>query len=84
MKHVVRAVFVSCIAPDIAPKSTQKREKRSLLTVNDNVELMNLFWTTAGMFPGDGDISRYDFKDRVEAAARAGRESDRSDSGGYA
>jgi sugar phosphate isomerase/epimerase len=36
------------------------------------VELINLFWTTAGMYPGDGEISRFDFKDRVEAAARAG------------
>ena len=33
---------------------------------------MNLFWTTAGVFPGDGEISPHDFKDRVEAAARAG------------
>ena len=37
-----------------------------------NVELMNLFWTTSGIFPGHGEISPYDFKDRVEAAARAG------------
>jgi sugar phosphate isomerase/epimerase len=36
------------------------------------VELMNLFWTTAGTFPGIGEISRFDFRDRVEAAARAG------------
>jgi len=36
------------------------------------VELMNLFWTTAGIFPGTGDISRFAFKDRVEAAAQAG------------
>ena len=36
------------------------------------VELMNLYWTTAGVFPGVGEISRFDFKDRVEAAARAG------------
>ena len=36
------------------------------------VELMNLFWTTAGVFPGTAEISRFDFKDRVEAAARAG------------
>jgi sugar phosphate isomerase/epimerase len=36
------------------------------------VELMNLFWTTAGVFPGVGEISRFDFKDRVESAARAG------------
>ena len=40
--------------------------------MNKNVELMNLFWTTAGIFPGTGEISRFDFKDRVEAAARAG------------
>ena len=41
------------------------------------VELMNLFWTTAGIFPGAGEISRFDFRDRVEAAARAGlREGD--------
>ncbi len=36
------------------------------------VELMNLFWMTAGIFPGVGEISRFDFRDRVEAAARAG------------
>ncbi len=40
--------------------------------MKNNVELMNLFWTTAGMYPGDGEISRFDFKDRVEAAAKAG------------
>jgi sugar phosphate isomerase/epimerase len=40
--------------------------------MDNNVELMNLFWTTAGMYPGSGEISRFDFKDRVEAAARAG------------
>ena len=38
----------------------------------NNVELMSLYWTTSGVFPGDGEISRFDFKDRVEAAARAG------------
>jgi sugar phosphate isomerase/epimerase len=37
-----------------------------------NVELMNLFWTTAGICPGKGEISPFDFKDRVESAARAG------------
>jgi sugar phosphate isomerase/epimerase len=37
-----------------------------------SVELMNLYWTTAGVFPGVGEISRFDFKDRVEAAARVG------------
>lgn len=40
--------------------------------MKNNVELMNLFWTTAGVFPGRGEISRFDFEDRVEAAARAG------------
>ncbi len=40
--------------------------------MKNNVELMNLFWTTAGVFPGDGEISPHDFKDRVEAASRAG------------
>lgn len=40
--------------------------------MSQTVELMNLFWTTAGIFPGDGEISPYDFKDRVEAAAKAG------------
>ena len=37
-----------------------------------NVELMTLYWTTAGIFPGVAEISRFDFKDRVEAAAKAG------------
>ena len=40
--------------------------------MKNNVELMNLYWTIAGVFPGVGEISRFDFKDRVEAAARAG------------
>ncbi len=40
--------------------------------MTDQVELMNLFWTTAGIFPGAGEISRFDFRDRVESAARAG------------
>jgi sugar phosphate isomerase/epimerase len=40
--------------------------------MKNNVELMNLYWTTAGVFPGRGEISRFDFKDRVQAAARAG------------
>jgi sugar phosphate isomerase/epimerase len=37
-----------------------------------DIELMNLFWSSAGIFPGEGEISRFDFKDRVESAARAG------------
>jgi len=40
--------------------------------MKNTVELMNLFWTTAGVYPGRGEISRFDFKDRVQAAARAG------------
>jgi sugar phosphate isomerase/epimerase len=38
----------------------------------NKVELMCLYWSTSGIFPGDGEISRFDFKERVEAAARAG------------
>jgi sugar phosphate isomerase/epimerase len=40
--------------------------------MNKKIDLMNLFWTSAGVFPGHGEISRFDFKDRVQAAARAG------------
>lgn len=40
--------------------------------MQNKVELMNLFWTTAGVFPGKGEISPHDFKDRVEAAGKAG------------
>jgi sugar phosphate isomerase/epimerase len=40
--------------------------------MKSNVELMNLYWTIAGVFPGVGEISRFEFKDRVQAAARAG------------
>jgi sugar phosphate isomerase/epimerase len=39
--------------------------------IND-VDLMCLYWTSAGIFPGRGEISRFDFKDRAQAAARAG------------
>lgn len=35
-------------------------------------DLMCLFWTTSGITPGVGEISPYDFKERVEAAAKAG------------
>ena len=40
--------------------------------MKNKVELMNLYWTTAGVYPGQGEISRFDFKDRVQAAARVG------------
>ena len=36
------------------------------------VELMNLFWSSAGIYPVAAEISRFDFRERVEAAARAG------------
>jgi sugar phosphate isomerase/epimerase len=38
----------------------------------DNIELMCMYWTTAGIFPGQAEISRFDFADRVRAAAQAG------------
>jgi sugar phosphate isomerase/epimerase len=38
----------------------------------ESPELMNLFWTTAGVYPGIGEISPHDFRERVECAARAG------------
>ena len=37
-----------------------------------NTELMCLYWTSAGYFPDESEISRFPFKDRVEAAAKAG------------
>ncbi|MCL2421147.1 MAG: sugar phosphate isomerase/epimerase [Defluviitaleaceae bacterium] len=37
-----------------------------------NVDLMCTYWTTAGLVPGEGDISRFSFKDRVEAMSKAG------------
>jgi sugar phosphate isomerase/epimerase len=37
-----------------------------------NIELMNLYWTTAGIYPGHGEISRFNFRDRVEVSAKAG------------
>lgn len=40
--------------------------------MQNDVELMTLFWTTSGIYPGEREISRFDFRDRVEAAAKAG------------
>lgn len=40
--------------------------------MSQTVELMNLYWTHAGIFPGEAEISRFNFKDRVEAASKAG------------
>jgi sugar phosphate isomerase/epimerase len=33
---------------------------------------MNLYWTTSGLFPGEGEISPRDFRDRVVSAAKHG------------
>ncbi len=49
-----------------------KREMDRKMNNNKDVELMCLYWTTAGIIPSRGEISRFDFKDRVRAAARAG------------
>jgi len=35
-----------------------------------NIELINLYWTTTGIYPGRGEISRFDFRDRVEVSAK--------------
>jgi sugar phosphate isomerase/epimerase len=40
--------------------------------MKSSVELMNLYWSTSGVYFGEGEISRFDFTDRVECAARAG------------
>jgi sugar phosphate isomerase/epimerase len=40
--------------------------------MSNDVELMNLFWSNAGIYPGAGEISPVDFAIRVEAAAHAG------------
>lgn len=40
--------------------------------LQSNIELINLYWTTAGIYPGHGEISRFDFRDRVEISAKAG------------
>jgi sugar phosphate isomerase/epimerase len=42
--------------------------------VTNHVELMSLYWTTAGIVPAAGEISRFDFTDRVEAVSKAGFE----------
>lgn len=36
------------------------------------MDQMALYWTTSGVYPGDGEISRFDFAERVESAAKAG------------
>jgi sugar phosphate isomerase/epimerase len=34
--------------------------------------LVNLFWSAAGVFPGEGEVSPFDFVERVASTARAG------------
>lgn len=38
----------------------------------DTIELTNLYWTCAGIYPGGVEISRFGLRERVEAAAKAG------------
>jgi sugar phosphate isomerase/epimerase len=40
--------------------------------MKSEIELMNLYWSTSGIFPGTAEISPHDFEERVKAAARAG------------
>jgi sugar phosphate isomerase/epimerase len=37
-----------------------------------NVELMNLYWSSAGLFPGDGAFSPFELSARAQSAAKAG------------
>ena len=34
--------------------------------------LANLYWSQCGLYPGEGEISRFDFEARVKSAAKAG------------
>jgi sugar phosphate isomerase/epimerase len=40
--------------------------------VGKSPELMNLYWSAAGIFPGDAEISPLALEDRAQSAARAG------------
>jgi sugar phosphate isomerase/epimerase len=35
-------------------------------------KLMNLYWSSCGLFPGEGEVSPFDFEARVKSAAKAG------------
>lgn len=35
-------------------------------------QLANLYWSAAGLYPGEGEISPYDFETRVKSTAKAG------------
>jgi sugar phosphate isomerase/epimerase len=39
---------------------------------DSQAELMCLYWTSSGVFPGEGEVSRFSFRERVEAASKAG------------
>jgi len=41
-------------------------------TMPKTPELANLYWSAAGLYPGEGEISPYDFETRVKSTARAG------------
>jgi len=46
---------------------------RTLIAMKTNVDLLASYWTISGAYPHtDREYSPYDFKDRVESAARAG------------
>ncbi|MCJ7735711.1 MAG: sugar phosphate isomerase/epimerase [Anaerolineae bacterium] len=53
-------------------RTANVEESGVICDMKHDVELMNLYWTISGVFPGVGEISRFDFRDRVEAAAKAG------------
>jgi sugar phosphate isomerase/epimerase len=38
----------------------------------NDTQLINLYWTSAGIYPNTAEISPFDFRERVEAAGRAG------------
>ena len=50
----------------------ERIENRVQLAIHYEVELMNLYWTTAGIFPMTAEISPHHFEARVKAAASAG------------
>ena len=35
-------------------------------------QLMNLYWSSCGLYPGEGEVSPFDFEARVKSAAKAG------------
>jgi sugar phosphate isomerase/epimerase len=43
-----------------------------LTAMTNRMDQIVLYWTTSGIYPGDGEISRFDFAERVESVAKAG------------